>query len=171
MIWQDEMKRHAVRIAMPDWELRDDDILSLDIGWEDEYDDGSCGDPDCCGGGGEYEPEHFAVIVTAQTADYRHVKSREYKNEQANDFIAKLMRRESAENVNIIDVAQRIAKREALRDIEVRAAEKRLGLATAKQVYDRAMHYASINDRTREVVHDLAQRHGGSPTSIWGGIF
>lgn len=160
MIWQDEMQRDAVRIALPEWELRDDDQISVGFEHDDEMD--GCGDG-CC----HFEPPAFTVVVHIQRAGNfpREYKSREYKDQEAASFLHKLMRRENAENISLLDAMTRIAKREALRDAAVQRASTDASIRDAGVVYERAMYYLSVGEEVRAQIHELVRSNDGFPAS------
>lgn len=163
MIWQDEMKWDAARIALPDWELRDDDYIDIKFEYHDYWEEACCHDPDCCPDNAP--AEEFVVTVQVTRADKRNTSGMEYRDAGAAQFLYKLMRLESADNVSALDVMVRIAKREALNDVHYRAAVRESELRSARDIYEQAMFYASLNDEQRATVHDLAQNHGGSPVA------
>lgn len=157
MIWQEEMNRSAVKLAFPDWELRDDDNIIVKTGWEDGYfysED-------------TFETARYFISVSVYRAGTWRGEHATFDNKNAGEFFTKLMRRASYEDVSKLDTMHRIAKREALQDTEVRAKRKQLGLQTAKDVYDTAMRWVNINDAIREKVHHLAQKYDGRPNNAF----
>jgi hypothetical protein len=156
MIWQEEMKRDAAKIAFPGFELEDMDLIGLAVRWDEGY---SFED--------SFEPTELviAVWVTRAGDDPRR---REYTNENAQSFFTALMRRMPQEDINALDVMTRIAKREALRDPLVRTSFTDDILESLKGVYDSAMRWLSVNDYTRAKVHELVEngKHGNPRNSF-----
>lgn len=155
MIWQEEMKRDAAKVAFPDFDLRDTDLVQLSTQWEPGW-----------GGSYSFEPAAFRVTVTI-TRDGGLARNHTFENEAANRFFTALMRRASAKDVNALDVMIRIAKREAMRDpvVEAHFTEKLRTKFAA--LYENAMYYLSVSAEVRPRIHELVrQGQHGQPRNL-----
>lgn len=91
MTWHDDMKRDAVKVAFPDWELRDDDAIEFNVSWDEGYSYSSY----------TYEDPSFEISITVYRAGVRdqvpYLRSCEgteynnFRNEEAREFFTKLM--------------------------------------------------------------------------------
>jgi hypothetical protein len=139
MIWQDEMKRDAVRVAFPDWQLSDTDTITVSAIHNDSY-----------GYDDDWESESFGISVTVLSNSAR--KHHFFEGAAAASFFTDVMLRSSVEETAALDVMTRIAEREAL-------TRHRRDLTTSRQSYENAMYYSSINEWTRKTIHNLAQNY------------
>lgn len=161
MIWQEEMKRSAVRVAFPDWILHSDDTILFSVYWEDGYNYSE----------DSFDSDRFVIAVQVNRSSTGERRFATFENKNAGSFFSKLMRRADYEDVHKLTTMQRIAKREALADLEVQAKKKTLGLTQARDIYDTAMRWVNVSDAIREKVHHLAQQYDGKPSNTFGFYF
>lgn len=77
MTWVEQMKRDAARIAFPDWDERDGDILDLLADYERDWSDITPG-------------QGFSITVIIRR-DGDQIHYRGYANKDAEEFFHKLM--------------------------------------------------------------------------------